>query len=322
MAIQFDDVKYYKSELIDFDDDTKNGMGVGDIIHNDRMNEIFNEVTATEREEGVIKRAKIFINNGSNGRTMKRTLFHVKQNVYTPDMLRLYEAKENPTVNFTFIDEQDGSSTAISAGTELSINISEPSGAVAGDIIDRKLTVLGEKYTVDSAPSDTSIKLKEDVTIDIKTTDILVSSDDFDYLESDEDFTSLKPLVNAVIKASVHSGDNKVYISADDSNYFSAGDDIVIPNEYYQTVFRGKIDSIDDDNDDDSLKIITLDKDYIGNILPALRTSICNGVIFDLPDGKTKSAWAELEVQATSNVQSEVISQFQIGLHFDDVASV
>ena len=322
MAIEYSDVKFYKSKEVDFSDDTKNGNGKGDLIENDKMNSIFNEITATEREDGVVKRAKLFVSNTSSNRTMKRTLLNVKQDVYSPDMLKIYEAKENDHVVFNFKDDQNGGDDTIAAGTEISIEISLPNGAVAGDIVGRKFSTSGIILSIESAPSDTSVKFDQDITVNIPATLDIISMDDFDYLESDEDFDNAKPYVNSVFVSSLHEGEKKVRIPRLDADYFEAGDSVVLTNEYYMTVFRGSIVSVDDDSDDDNVSIVELDKTLTGNILPAMTSSLCSSIKFDLLDGRTKSFWAELNIQAVDSVQSEVISQFQLGLHFDDVASL
>jgi len=321
MGIEYNEVKYYKSKYVDFSDDTKNGLGLGTIVENDKMNGIFDEITATERENGVIKRIKLFVSNQSVGRTMKRTLLNIKQDVYSPDMLKIYQAKENDHVVFSFVDDQNGEDSTIEAGTELDISILDPIDAVAGDIEGRHFVVNGALLSVESAPSDTSVKFNEDITVNISKDDRIISTDDFDYLESDEDFDNLNPIVNSVIRSTVASGDKNIKIPRVDADYFNEDDNVVLTNEFYRTVFRGTVSSVSDDSDDDTLSIIELDKQYNGPALPENRTSICNAIEFDLPDGREKSFWAELNIQAVDSVQSEVISQFQIGLHFDDVAS-
>ena len=238
MGIAYSDVKYYKSVDIDFTDDTANGGDIGAQIVNDTLHSIFPEVSATQREDGITHRAKVFVKNTSGDRKMQDAIFYIKQDVQPADRLVMYTATTQ--VNH----------------------------------------------------------------------------------ENDEDFGTLKKLVNSVVKSTVVEGSTTVAIPAQDKPLFEVGDPLVIVDQYFRAVYRGEVNAIDDDGNDATNAIITLSSAFASSVsIPTLEGFICNGFKGDLaPDG-VHSMWLELTIASTSAIDAEIVNQFQIGVHFDDVTA-
>ena len=140
MGIAFSDVKYYNSADIDFSDPTQNGGGEGTQIVNDTMHSIFPEISATQRENGVTLRAKVFVKNDSADRKMQDTIFYIKQDVQPEDRLAVYPA----TSLATHEDDEDFStlrrylnspvkSTISNGVTTIDVPISDKSNYIVGD---------------------------------------------------------------------------------------------------------------------------------------------------------------------------------------------
>lgn len=322
MGILYNEVVYSKSVSIDFTDATLNGGRIGDSISNDQINNIFPEVSASNRQAGVQKRIKLMVNNNSIDRTMDNNLIHIKQNMFSPDFLIMYEATENETLSFEFFQSLSGSGTTVTAGTSIEVGNLSPQTKTTNDLIGRKFKAESLELTVATAPDTTHITFNEDITVDIAANYKSMTSDDYDFFESDEDFSTLKKHVNLDIKAAVLNGSQFVLIDATQEGEIEVGDVILLTNEYFQVVFRGTVDSKNVFANDNSLYQINLNVPYYGNTIPEMNGSICNGILSSIKNGESKSFWLEMNVIAESNIQAELISQFQIGLHFDDIATV
>ncbi len=238
MGILFSEVKYYRSADINFDDNTLNGGDVGDEIVNDTLHSIFPEISATQRENGVVLRSKIFVKNESVDRLMQDCIFYVKQDVQPEDRLRLYSATGQANH------------------------------------------------------------------------------------EDDEDFGALKPYINSVTKSTVTQGSTTVDIPIIDKPLFIIGDNIILIDGYFRAVFRGEILDIQDHTTNAESATITLSKAYTSSVtIPSMEGYIGNGDKQTLSPGDIKSMWIELTVASTNAIDAEIVNQFQVGTHFDDVAS-
>jgi hypothetical protein len=321
MSILYSEVKFSNSEYIDFNDSSINGGGVGNILENDRINNIFPEVSATERQSGGIKRSKLFISNNSSDRTMQSTLLHIKQNVLAPDKLVLFDASENEHLEFTSSSALNGGDSTIAAGTSIEVSDLYPSGKTTNDLIGRTYYLGTLLVTVDTAPDATHITFSDDVTENIPLGYVSKTSDDFTSSEDDEDFGTLDKFSSAIVVQEILNGSSDIRISSDVHEDFSVDDFVLLTNEYYQVSYRGKITAMEENSEDSSQWILTLDNPYYGNTIPILKGSICNGLHFDLPSGRTKSFWLEMNIQAETTIQAEILSQFQLGIHFDDITN-
>ncbi len=237
MAILYSEVKYYTSVDIDFVDETLNGGDKGIQIVNDTLHSIFPEISATQRENGVILRAKVFIENDSTDRKMQDAVFYIKQDVQPDDKLRMYAAT-------TLINHED-----------------------------------------------------------------------------EEDFVTGKKFINSVIKSTVSAGITVISIPMQDKDLYEVGDDIVIVDSYFRASFRGEVNDIQDHSTDVETAVITLSKEYAStNTISALTGYVANGLKQTLVPTDIFAIWMELEISSSSAIDTEIVNQFQIGVHFDDVA--
>ncbi len=237
MAILYSEVKYYTSLDIDFVDNTLNGGDKGVQIVNDTLHSIFPEISATQREDGIILRAKIFIENDSVDRKMQDAVFYIKQDVQPDDKLRMYAAT-------TLVNHED-----------------------------------------------------------------------------EEDFVLGKKFINSVIKSTVSAGITTISIPIQDKDLYEIGDNIVIVDSYFRASFRGEVNDIQDHSTDVETAVITLSKEYASaNTISALTGYVANGLKQTLVPADTFAIWMELEISSSSAIDSEIVNQFQIGVHFDDVA--
>ena len=144
--------------------------------------------------------------------------------------------------------------------------------------------------------------------------------DMYDFLESDEDFQNMKEYANAISMGSISSGTTVVNVSDSDVDFFEVGDNIVLIDQYFRVIHRAAITDIQQNSGDPSLYDITMDKEYTSAYtVPATQGYIANGFKQDLLPGRKKSLWIKLKVQASSAIDTEVINQFQLGVHFDDL---
>ena len=320
MAILFDEVKYYKSEKVDFDDPSNNGMGPGDQIVNDTLNSIFPEVSATDRENGLERIAKVFVSNESSDRLMAETIFYLKQDVFAPDMLTLYEATESEYISFKNQDDLDGGTTTVTAGTEIFITDILPDTNDATSLVGRKIQIGSLETEVATAPTSSSITLSDDINFDVAAGTKIETIDMFDYLESDEDFTTAKVYANVISMGSISSGTTTINVADSEVSYFEVGDNIVLVDQYFRVIHRTTITDIQQNTGDPSLYDITMAREYDSTYtVPANQGYIANGFKQDLPPGRMKSLWLKLKVQPSNAIDTEVINQFQLGVHFDDI---
>ena len=318
--ITFNDVKFYHSKGVDFDDGTKNGGPINEDteIDSGSINNIFNETTATERENGKIKRAKIFIKNLTTDRVMKNTLLGITKDADYPDTLILYDATRKEHYGFTF-DEDVSSGTA--AGTDIAYKDPTPDGVDVNNFKDRVFQVGNQLLTVDSVDTDNSkISFKEDTSEDISKGDLAATADDDDIYESDEDFDNAQKYINTLIMETLNDGDESCMISSDAASNFTAGQSILVVDNYRRPIYRGEIKSIDD-GDTDSHKKITFTTTYNGITIPSNTGYLCAALKFDVEPVSTKPFWLELQIGASNALSSETTSSFQIGVTFDDVSA-
>ena len=318
--ITLNDVKYYHSTGVDFSDDTKNGGSIDENneITSGDINNIFNETTATERENGATKRAKIYVKNLTDDRIMSSTYLGITKDADYPDGLILYDATRKDHYGFTF-DEDVDSGTA--AGTEIAYTDPTPDGVDAANFKGRVFQTGSQKLTVDDVDTDNKkVKFKEDTSDDISKGDLAATVDDDEVYESDEDFDNAQKYINAIIVQTLDDGDDYCYIGTDDANNCAAGEPILIVDNYRRPVFRSKIQSIDDGTDDSNKKI-TFEKKYNGITIPSNTGYLCTSLEFNVGPGKTKPFWLELDIGASNALSSETTSSFQLGITFDDITA-
>lgn len=322
MGILFSEVKYYVSESRDFNTPSLNGGGVGAEITNDTIHSVFPEISATERENGFTRYAKFFVFNESTTRSMKDCIFYIKQDVLPPDRMKLFEATENQNIKFDNKNELLGSSSAIAAGTSIEIENIFPDTLSGADLVGRLIDISGVQFTVASSADATHIALNEDISIDVAVGYSISTIDDFDIMQPTEDFIAGKDYINSLIRSTVATGATELFIPILDKNMFEIGDPIVVVDGYFRAVYRGEILDIQDHGTDPEIAIVTLLKAYTSMVtIPSDEGYICNGVRHTLNPGEGKSFWLELKVSPSDAIDAEVINQFQLGTHFDDVTA-
>ena len=322
MGILFSEVKYNSSEVRDFSDPLVNGGGKGDEVVNDTLHSLFPEISASEREVGFTRYTKFFVTNESTTRKMQDCIFYIKQDVLPPDRLRMFAATESAHIDFDNVTELLGGTSAVASGTSIEIENILPAGVVAGDLVGREIDIAGTKFNVASSANDTHIALAEQIDIDIAAGYTVSTSDDFDYTQDDENFVTAKPLINSVLKSTVTIGTTEIFIPMIDKDLFEVGDSIIILDGYFRAVYRGDIDAIADHGTDPLIAIITLTKAYTSTVaIPSNGGFISNGNKRDLLPGETASFWLELLVDPSDAVDAEIVNQFQLGTHFDDVTA-
>jgi len=317
--ITYEDVKFYKSQAVDFYDDTKNGGMISDVeITSGDLNNIFDETTATQRQNGVIKRAKIYIKNLTTDRIMKSSYIAVSKDADYPDTVKLYYAPLLPTYGFTFTDDV-ASGTA--AGTHVKYESPTPDGVDVNKFVDRVFQVGNQLLTVDGVDTDnTEIWFKEDTTEDIAAGTVATTADDENTYESDVDWDNAKPYINTPILRVLNTGDTSCMIGADDAANMAAGDPIIIVDIYRRPMFRGYIDSIED-GDTDTTKKINFTTTYLADTIPANGGFLATTLSKDIGPGEHFGFWVELSIGASNALAAEEVSSYQLEITFDDVAA-
>lgn len=317
--ITFEDVKFYKSQAVDFYDDTKNGGMISDLeIVSGDVNNIFDETTATQRSNGIVKRAKIYMKNLTTDRKMANTYLAISKDADFPDTVKLYEATKLPTYGFTF-DEDVSSGTA--AGTKIAFKDATPDGVDVTNFKGRQFKTGDQILTVDDVDSDNSkIWFKEDTSADISSGDTAITVDDENTYESDVDWDNAKAYYNTPIVATLNEGDGYCQISASAASGFASGDNILIVDVYRRPMFRGIVNSIDD-GDTDDMKKITFTTKYLNRTIPAREGYIANALNFDIGPGEHFGYWLELTIGASNALAPEAIGSYQLELTFDDVSA-
>ena len=322
MGILFNEVKYYTSESRDFSTPAVNGGGIGAEIVNDTLHSIFPEISATERETGFLRYVKLFVFNESTTREMKDCVFYIKQDVIPPDRLKLFEAIEQENISFENSLEILGSGSALAAGTSIQVENILPVTATATDLVGRTIIIGGFTFTVTASADATHIALGEDITIDVAANTTIATSDDYDTYQDGEDFISGKDHISSVVKSTVTTGTTEIFIPIVDKNIFEVGDNLVLVDGYFRAVYRGGVAGIADHGTDPAIAIITLDKTYTSSVsIPANEGFISNGIKKSLRPGEGKSFWLELRVDPSDAIDAELINQFQLGTHFDDITA-
>ena len=322
MAIGYGDVAYNIGIKTDTSDPANNGGGIGAIIVTDELNSIFPEITATERENGITVRRKVFLTNNSANRTMKDNLISIGQDVLPPEQARLYAATEKTRFYGTLENDVDGSSDTVAAGTNISLLISSATEATTSDMVDRRIIIDGHVFTVASAPDSTTITLNEDINALLSAGEKVRADDVFDSVESDESFVDANAHINSVVKTTFIDGVSSVGIVIEDKPYFPIGRDIVVLDGYYRILMRATVTDIQDDSNDAAKAVITLNKTYTGAVtLPQGEGFVSGAIKRTIIPTETASMWMELIVSPNSSIDSESINQFQISSYFDDVTA-
>ena len=317
MAIRYVDAKYHGAGVINFENQSVNGAGVGAQIPNDQLNSIFPEVSATEREAGKVSRAKIIVRNTSTDRIMKDSYFFVSQDVFDPDRVKIYPATENTNIKGTL---DTGLTAGTVAGTNITITATFPLGATVADFDGRRIIIGADVYTVSSI-SGNDIILAEDIQNDYPAGTLIKMDDIFDAVELTEVFNIATSKVNTTLKLTFQSGVNTVLIGTHDADKFANGDAIAIMDSYYRVIFRAKITSIDVDGGDAARTILTMDKTYTGAIIiPSDEGYVANALESTILPGDGFSFWVEMTIGAVQTVDAEVQNHFQLTSFFDDVA--
>ena len=188
----------------------------------------------------------------------------------------------------------------------------------SGDVLRAKIFVKND--SADRKMQSTIFYIKQDVQPDDKLTMYSASSNTSH--EDDEDFTSLSKFVNSPIKTTVSSGVVDIDIPIADKDDYTIGDNVMIVDGYFRAVHRTTIADIQDNAGDPSSATITLTRAYASSVtIPSLTGYIANGEMITLDVAEKHPMWLELTVAATNAIDTEILNQFQIGVHFDDVAS-
>ena len=322
MGISYNEVIFKKAIDTNHSDSSLNGGAPGPQISNDVLNSIFPEITATERENGVTRRTKMFVSNASTDRTMKDTLLAIVQDILPPEKLRLFAATEDSYFKLLLNGDVQGGDAVVTAGTNIAIKDLVPGTFATSDIVGRRVSISGTPYTVDTAPSSTEITFAEDISINYPSgTEILVD-DVFDSVEDDEAFTEANAIINSVVSSTFQNGSSTVDISITEKTYFAIGDSFIVTDGYYRPLFRGIIADVQDHGSDANLATITLGKTYTGSVVvPSGEGFIAGAVKRTIKPGETVSFWLELIVSPESSVEDEAINQFQVSTYFDDVTA-
>jgi hypothetical protein len=322
LGISYEEVVFRKALNTDHSDNTINGGPQGPVIINDVLNSIFPEITATERENGVTRRTKMFITNESANREMKDSLLAIVQDILPPEKLRLFAATENTYFRFLLDTDVLGGDATVVAGTNIDIKSLTPSSASTSDIVGRKVKIDTTTYTIDSAPSSTEITFAEDVNTNYNADTVVLPDDLFDSVENDESFVNSNALINSVMSSSFQNGSSTVDIAIAEKDYFAIGDNVVVMDGYFRVLFRCTVDDVQDHATDVQLATITLNKTYTGSVtVPSGEGFIAGALKRSIPPGRTMSFWLELIVSPSSSVEDEAINQFKINTYFDDVTA-
>jgi len=322
MGISYNEVVFKKAANTDHSDNTVNGGAPGPQISNDVLNSIFPEITATERENGVTRRTKMFVSNASTGRTMKDTLLAIVQDILPPEKLRLFDATEKSYFKMLLNEDVTGGDSTVAAGTNIAIKSLTPDTLATSDIVDRKVIINGTGYTVDSAPSSTEITFAEDINSNYAADTEINVNDVFDSVESEESFVEDNAIINSTVVSTFQNGSSTVDIPIIEKDYFAIGDSFVVTDGYFRPLFRGVVADVQDHGSDAQLATITLGKTYSGSIVVPSREGFIAGAIKrTIKPGETVSFWLELIVSPESSVEDEAINQFQISTYFDDVTA-
>jgi len=309
MGITFNQLQFKKS--------SPGGGRPAFVINSGEISSVFAEISATQRESGGTFRTKLFMTNTSSDRKMLDTIIYLAQGLSLPDRLTLFPAAEKTDISF----KNTSALSSVVAGTTIEISsitengISVAAGALAG----RKFIHGLVEYTITDAPSDVLIKLDKDITAPIDT--IFVGCDKYDSIESNSDFSNANANVVTPSRSLFQQGSMEVSISASLADFFAVSDNVLVLDGYHRAVSRASVSSIANNSSDTTVKILNLNKSYMGSItVPNGSGFVANGFKRTILPGETVSFWLQLDVSPESNVTAEVVNQFQIGLHFDDIA--
>lgn len=183
-----------------------------------------------------------------------------------------------------------------------------------------RIKIFVRNESTDRKMQGTIFYIKQDVQPDDKLYMYDASSETS--IEDDEDFTTARKYVNSVIKTTVLEGTTTLDIPKVDGQYFAAGDSVIIVDEYFRAVYRGEIDSIADSATDVNGSTVTLVNGFTGaTTISPMTGYLCNGSKQTLAPNDSHAAWLELHIEPTNAVDAEIVNQFQIGVHFDDVTA-
>jgi len=317
--ITYEDVKFFKSEKVNFYDAENNGGIISDteIVSGD-LNNIFDETTATQRENGIIKRAKIYIKNLTSDRIMKNSYLAVSKDADYPDTVKLYYAPLKPTYSFTFTNDV---TSGTSAGTHITYSDPTPDGVDVNEFVGRKFKVGNQLLTIDGVDADNNeLWFNEDIAEDIAANDVATTADDEDTYENDVDWSNAKPYLNTPILRVLNTGDTYCMVSADDAANIAAGDPILIVDVYRRPMFRGYVKDIAD-GDTESTKKINFTSTYLADTIPANGGYLATALSHDIGPGEHFGFWLELSIGASNALAAEEVSSYQLEITFDDVAA-
>lgn len=313
------DVKFYKSIEHNFYDPAHNGGRIGtEEIHTGEINNVFDETTATQRENGALKRAKVFIKNTTSDRKMQSSFIAVSKDADAPDTVVLRVATRKPHFAFTL---PSAVSAGTAAGTHVAYSDVDPQDADPSSFVGRKFDVGGQVLTVDGVDTSASeLWFAEDVQSDIAAGTVANTEDDDDVFEADENFSQAKKYINAPIVVTLSTGDQYCYIPASDAAEVEAGDKLVIVDTYRRPMFRGEVASIEDGTDASSKKI-NFTTAYSGLTLTANTGFFATAIVTDIGPQEAYPVWMELHIGASNALNAEEVSGYQIEITFDDIAA-
>ena len=317
--ITYEDVKFTKSALVDYYDADKNGGMYSDVeIISGDVNNTFDETTSSQRQNGIIKRAKVYVKNMTTDRKMKDTFIAVSKDADYPDTVSLYYAPKLDHYGFTFDQDVDAGTAA---GTHIKYKDPTPDGVDVSKFKGRQFKTGNQILTVDDVDSDNSeIWFKEDTGDAISDGDLANTADDENTYESDVDWDNSKAYFNTPVMVTLSNGDKTVQVAKSAADKMAKGDSIIIVDIYRRPMFRGSITDITD-GDTDNLKKLVLDTAYLGNTIPENQGFVAMALKSDIGPGEHFGFWIELQVGASNALAPESIGSYQLELTFDDVAS-
>jgi len=321
MGISYSEVTHHKAKNTDFSNSSVNGSGgIGNKIVNDSIDTVFREITATERENGITHRVKMFVSNESTDRTMKDTLIAIAQDIIPPDKFRLFPATEKEYLSFVLDQDINGGGSPVAAGTTFSIKNILPAGKTSSDLVGRRVKHGDYSYTIDSAASGTQITFSDSVAQNIAAGEVFEMDDIFDSVEDDESFVEENAIINAVSSTTFQAGASNINIPVIEKDYFHAGQKVLVMDGYFRPVFRATIDEVVDHASDNSIAVVKFDKTYTGTtVIPSGEGFLTGSIEKTIKPGETVSYWAELIISPESAVDSDSVKQFQVITYFDDV---
>lgn len=320
-SILYTDVVYHKGKNTNHGDSSVNGGGIGEIVQNEQINSIFPEVTATQREAGLTLRTKLIVSNNAVGRKMQDTLISIYQDVLSPDRIKLFEATEKTRVSMVLNQEVSGGASPVVAGTDIQVASLTPNGTTTADLVGRRLVISGETVTVASAPNVNTVTFSESINSNLSSGEEFHADDVFDSVEDDDTFVDGDAFVSSPMNTTFQNGTSEITVPYKDMANFSSGTDVVVVDGYFRSVFRASVVGAVVDPEDANMCIVSLNKSYNGSfVIPSGEGFLSSSIKRTILSGEAASFWVELTIAPDDDIINSEITQFKLGLFFDDVS--